>query len=153
MHRQSRTKPTTQRNTRQHLQKTRTERKRNPTHGISAICWKAESNNGKDSQIKIIEAKTLTHFCCECSFSNVQIEITEDLRKRLSELKAPMAFSERKNREIPENKVWCSLWRLAVDPLDKACYKWKKDKPKSSRAFSLSLSSPQSRNVESQNIL
>jgi hypothetical protein len=68
--------------------------------------------------------KLLIHFCCECSFCNVQIEIDEDLRKRLSQLKAPIASRERQSRGITQKKAWCSLWHLAVDPLDKACYKW-----------------------------
>ena len=126
MHRQSRTKPPTQRNTRQHLQKTRTERKRDPTHGIPAIRRKTESNNGKGAQIKLIEAKKLTHFCGECRFATVQIEIDKDLRKRLSELKASMALRERQSRGITTKRAWCSVWHLAVDPLDKACYKWQK---------------------------
>ena len=53
MHRQSRTKPTTQRNTRQHLQKTRTKRKRNPTHGILAICRKTKSYNRESPQLTL----------------------------------------------------------------------------------------------------
>jgi len=130
MHRQSSTKPPTQRNTRQHLQKAGTERKRNPPHGVSTICRKAESNNGKGSQIKIIEAKTLTHFCCECRFADVQIDIAEDLRKRLAELRTPMAMRERQNRGIPNKKAWCSLWRLPVDPLEKACYEWQSNQAK-----------------------
>jgi len=82
MYCQSCTKPTTQRDTRQHLQKTRTKRKRNPPHGIPAICRKTESNNGKSAQIKLIEANTLTHFCGECRFATVQIDIDKYLRKR-----------------------------------------------------------------------
>ena len=68
--------------------------------------------------------RKLVHFCGECIFANVQIEITEDLRKRLSELKAPMALRERQSRGIRRKRAWCSLWHLAVDPLGKACYKW-----------------------------
>jgi len=70
------------------------------------------------------------HYCCECRFSNVIIEIDEILRKRLGELKAPMARRERQSREVIENKAWCSLWRLAVDPLGKACYKWQSNQAK-----------------------
>jgi hypothetical protein len=41
-----------------------------------------------------------------------------------------MAFSERQDRGILENKAWCSLWSLTVDPLGKACYKWQNNNPK-----------------------
>jgi hypothetical protein len=64
-----------------------------------------------------------------------------------------MAMRERQSRGITQKRAWCSLWHLAVDPIEKACYKWKKGKPKGNRKFSLSLFSPKTLNVESQNPL
>ncbi|MCL6579851.1 MAG: hypothetical protein K6T73_10835 [Candidatus Bathyarchaeota archaeon] len=75
----------------------------------------------------------MIHFCCECSFCDVQIEIDEDLRKRLSQLKAPMALRERQNRGVRKKRAWCSFWHLAVDPLEKACYRWQENANKPSR--------------------
>jgi len=55
-----------------------------------------------------------------------------------------------KNNDIAKHvgitEQWCSHWQMPIDPLEKACYKWKK-------ANSLSLNSPQFRKVESQNNL
>jgi hypothetical protein len=57
-----------------------------------------------------------------------------------------MGIRERQSRNLPSQKAWCSHWQMPIDPLEKACYKWEK-------ANSLSLNSPQSRKVESQNNL
>gem|GEM_PF-2796658 len=88
----------------------------------------------------------MTHYCCECNYSNIQIQLTDHSRNRLNQLKAPMGIRERQSRNLPSQKAWCSHWQMPIDPLEKACYKWEK-------ANSLSLNSPQSRKVESQNNL
>ncbi|MDI6904545.1 MAG: hypothetical protein QMD13_03505 [Candidatus Bathyarchaeia archaeon] len=37
-----------------------------------------------------------------------------------------MSTRERENRGLPRKRAWCNLWRLTVDPLEKACYKWRR---------------------------
>ncbi|MEM3696525.1 MAG: hypothetical protein QXQ94_03345 [Candidatus Bathyarchaeia archaeon] len=88
----------------------------------------------------------MTRYCCECDYSSIQIQLTTHLRNRLNQLNAPMGIRERQSRNLPTQKAYCSHWRISIDPLEKACYKW-------TSANSLLLNSPQPKKVESQNNL
>jgi hypothetical protein len=45
-----------------------------------------------------------------------------------------MGIRERQSRKLPDKKAWCSLWQIPVDPLEKACYKWKQQNPEHDKA-------------------